>query len=257
MTVGFAMIFALILSNSPSKIRGLSEQQQDWLCWNYASDQKQQDHSNEITAKQGFLMAVRDPKTWLLCGILYATHTAAAVNNFFPTVVGGLGFSRTKSYGLTAPPFVLCVICMLINGFHSDKVSHNPTYRRNPYVSSANCSQKQERFLHIALPLCVTVVANIIAVSTLNVEDRHLRFEGTPVCRSARTSGLIPSIICRNAETHPPVPFPPEPKRPNRNLPIPIPQLTSPHQENALSATTAVAAPPYATSSDLPRFPNS
>jgi hypothetical protein len=33
---------------------------------------------------------------------LYATYTSAAVNNFFPTVVAGLGFSTNASYGLTA-----------------------------------------------------------------------------------------------------------------------------------------------------------
>ena len=123
MTIGFAIIFALILPNSPRNIRGMTQQQQDWLRWNYERDLKQQDHSDEVSAKTGFLLAARDPKTWLMCGILYATYTAAAVNNFFPTVVAGLGFSRTKSYGLTAPPFILCVICMLINGWHSDKVS--------------------------------------------------------------------------------------------------------------------------------------
>ena len=85
---------------------------------------------------------------------LYATYTAAAVNNFFPTVVGGLGFSRNASYGLTAPPFILCVICMLINGYWSDK--------------------RQERYLHIALPLIITVVANIIAVSTVNIAARYV-----------------------------------------------------------------------------------
>ena len=74
----------------------------EWLRWNYESDQKQQDDSDEITAKQGFIMAVSDPKTWLMCGTLYATYTAAAVNNFFPTVVAGLGFGTNESYGLTA-----------------------------------------------------------------------------------------------------------------------------------------------------------
>jgi MFS family permease len=121
-TIGFAIIFAFYLPNSPQKIIGMSEEEKAWLRWNYESDQKQQDDSGEVTAKQGFLMAVSDPKTWLMCGTLYATYTAAAVNNFFPTVVAGLGFSQTKSYGLTAPPFLLCVICMLVNGFHSDKV---------------------------------------------------------------------------------------------------------------------------------------
>ncbi|KAI6906156.1 putative MFS transporter [Hortaea werneckii] len=154
LTIGFAMIFACYLPNTPRKIIGFTQQQLDWLKYNYEADQKQEDYSNEITAKQGFMMAVTDPKTWLLCGILYATYTAAAVNNFFPTVVAGLGFSQNKSYGLTAPPFVLCVICMLINGYHSDKT--------------------QERFLHIACPLILTVIANIIAVSTLNISARYV-----------------------------------------------------------------------------------
>lgn len=68
------------------------------------------------------MLAVKDPKTWLMCSTLYATYTAAAVNNFFPTVVGGLGFGRNLTYVLTAPPFILCVVAMLCNGFHSDKV---------------------------------------------------------------------------------------------------------------------------------------
>ncbi|RMZ32101.1 hypothetical protein D0859_03777 [Hortaea werneckii] len=154
LTIGFAIIFACYLPNTPRKIIGFTQQQLDWLRYNYEADQMQEDYSNEITAKQGFIMAVTDPKTWLLCGILYATYTAAAVNNFFPTVVAGLGFSQNKSYGLTAPPFVLCVICMLINGYHSDKT--------------------QERFLHIACPLIITVIANIIAVSTLNISARYV-----------------------------------------------------------------------------------
>lgn len=123
MTVGLALIFATYLPNSTRKIRGFTEQELAWQRWNYEDDQKQQDNSGEVTAKQGFILAVQDPKTWLMMGILYATYTAGAVNNFFPTVVAGLGFGTTESYGLTAPPFILCVICMLINGFHSDKVS--------------------------------------------------------------------------------------------------------------------------------------
>lgn len=48
---------------------------------------------------------------------------------------------------------------MLINGFHSDRT--------------------KERFWHIVGPLCVTVIANVIAVSSLNTAARcmwvHLR----------------------------------------------------------------------------------
>lgn len=43
---------------------------------------------------------------------------------------------------------------MLINGMHSDRTA--------------------ERYLHLTLPLIITVVANIIAVSTLNVAARYV-----------------------------------------------------------------------------------
>lgn len=74
--------------------------------------------------------------------------------NFFPSVVGGLGYDRNTTYLLTAPPFLLAVFVMLVNGWHSDR--------------------KQERFLHVAGPLIFTLIANIIAVSTLSVPGRYV-----------------------------------------------------------------------------------
>jgi hypothetical protein len=45
--------------------------------------------------------------------------------------------------------------------------------------------QTRERFLHIALPLVVTVIANIIAVSTLNIGARcrflHIQLTAGPL----------------------------------------------------------------------------
>uniref|UniRef100_A0A8H7K224 Major facilitator superfamily (MFS) profile domain-containing protein n=1 Tax=Bionectria ochroleuca TaxID=29856 RepID=A0A8H7K224_BIOOC len=123
MTVGLAIFFAFILPNSKNKILGAQA-------------------------------AVRDPKTWLFIGILYCTYIVGAVSNFFPSVVGGLGYDRNMTYLLTAPPFLLCVITMLINGFHSDRTS--------------------ERFYHVTIALCITLVANIIAVSTLNIAARYV-----------------------------------------------------------------------------------
>lgn len=58
------------------------------------------------------------------------------------------------TYLLTAPPFVLCVICMLANGFHSDRT--------------------QERFYHIIGALFITLAASVIAVSTTNIAARYV-----------------------------------------------------------------------------------
>ncbi|OQV11025.1 hypothetical protein CLAIMM_14931 [Cladophialophora immunda] len=148
-TLGCAGLFAFFMPNQLEKVPGLTEKELVWIKYNQEADSGQEDHRDEITALQGLAMACRDPKTWLLMANLYCIFTAAAVVNFFPTVVASLGYSRNISYLLTAPPFLLCCIAMLGNGFHSDK--------------------KKERYLHIVIPLCMTTVANIIAVSTLNI----------------------------------------------------------------------------------------
>ncbi|KAI3322345.1 MFS general substrate transporter [Xylariaceae sp. AK1471] len=153
LTVFIATVFAFLLPNSNKKIIGLSKIECEFIQWNYSSDLGQEDNSSEITGWQGFVLAFKDPKLWLLTGTLYATYTVGVVVNFFPTVVGGLGYDRTTTYGLTAPPFILCIFIMLFNGWHSDR--------------------QEERFLHIVGPLCICLIANIIAVSTLNTGARY------------------------------------------------------------------------------------
>ncbi|KIX01122.1 uncharacterized protein Z518_10188 [Rhinocladiella mackenziei CBS 650.93] len=153
-TIALAILFALILPNSIRKLRGFTQKEKNWVLWNFESDLGQQDNSKEVGGRKGLMMALSDPKMWMFMTLLTSVYISAAVTNFFPSVVGGLGYSRNKTYGLTAPPFMLCVICMLINGFHSDR--------------------KQERYLHIVCPLGITMVANVIAVSTLNIAARYV-----------------------------------------------------------------------------------
>ncbi|KAF4435204.1 nicotinamide mononucleotide permease [Fusarium austroafricanum] len=153
-TSGLGILFAFILPNSNKKIITLSSLECEWVQYNFTSDQGQSDDTHEISAYAGFMMAVKDPKTWLLVGILYCTYIVGAVANFFPSVVSGLGYSRNLTYVLTAPPFLLCVVAMLVNGFHSDRI--------------------QERTFHIIGGLTITAVANVIAVSTTNTAARYV-----------------------------------------------------------------------------------
>ncbi|KAF4967222.1 hypothetical protein FSARC_5201 [Fusarium sarcochroum] len=170
-TIGFAMVFCLVLPNSPDHVRGLSEAERAWIKYNYELDQGQGDDRSEMTAFQGLKLAVQDPKTWLLLATLYCIFVSAGVTNFFPPVVATLGYSRTITFVLTAPPFILCCITMLINGFHSD--------------------HKEERYLHIVLPLGVTLIANIIAVSTLNVAARYTAMMLMPASFYAGSTVLL------------------------------------------------------------------
>ncbi|KAF4826956.1 putative transporter [Colletotrichum tropicale] len=170
-TVGLALLFAFILPNSPDGIKSLSETERAWVKFNYEKDQGQSDDRSEVSARQGFMLAVRDAKTWLMLATLYCIFTSAGVTNFFPPVVATLGYSRTVTYALTAPPFILCCATMLANGFHSDRAG--------------------ERYWHIVAPLGVTLAANVIAVSTLNVGARYTAMMLMPASFYAGSTVLL------------------------------------------------------------------
>ncbi|KAJ7918802.1 major facilitator superfamily domain-containing protein [Mycena leptocephala] len=154
MSIGIALLLMLVLPNSLTTVIGLSSTERDWLAWNFESDQGQRDNKDELSGPKALKMAAMDPKTYLLMGTLHMTYVAATVTSFFPSVVSTLGYSRNITYALTAPPYLLCVVIMILNGVHSD--------------------QTQERYWHIVVPLVFATVSNIIAVSTLNTAARYV-----------------------------------------------------------------------------------
>lgn len=101
------------------------------------------------------------PKTWLLCLTLQFAFIAATVTNFFPVVTQGLGFDRTTTLAITAPPYIICAIGLLIDGFSSDRFKN--------------------RSYHIIIPMCLTLIGNIIAVSTTAVAPRYFAMCLLPV----------------------------------------------------------------------------
>ncbi|GMK56861.1 hypothetical protein CspeluHIS016_0307010 [Cutaneotrichosporon spelunceum] len=153
MTFGVAVICAFVMPNRPQTVRWLTPVEKDMLLWRLESDRGTKDENDEVPVLQALKMAVLDPKTWLLNLTLQFAFIAATVTNFFPIVVQGLGFSRTTTLAITAPPYILCAIGLLINGFSSDR-THNRSY-------------------HIAIPMCFTLLGNVIAVATTKTAPRY------------------------------------------------------------------------------------
>lgn len=107
---------------------------------------------DEGSATQGFLLAVKDIKVWILAFMLTAVTVGVGFNQFFPTIVGSLGYSKTVTLLLTAPIWFFAFLACLGNGLHSDKV--------------------QERTLHIIVPLLFGIVGFIIASTTTSLGGR-------------------------------------------------------------------------------------
>ncbi|KAG9254174.1 major facilitator superfamily domain-containing protein [Emericellopsis atlantica] len=103
----------------------------------------------------GFRRAVTDYRTWTFIFMLICNHAAYGFNYFYPSIVKGFGFgSRTITLLCTAPPFLIGALASLFVSWSSD--------RRN------------ERSLHIAIPMGLSIVGFIISVSTLNGPARYV-----------------------------------------------------------------------------------
>jgi hypothetical protein len=83
-----------------------------------------------------------DPKLYMFIILQMALITAQSFNNFFPSIVGTLGYNETVTLLLTAPPYAFAFICSLALSFHAAK--------------------KQERGFHIAVPLLFALIGNVL-----------------------------------------------------------------------------------------------
>jgi MFS family permease len=154
MTVGFGLLFAVLIPNKPATFRLLDETEKEYAVYRLEADRATKDASDEISTASALKLAVTDPKVWFVTLALLVNFIASAVTNFFPIVIDQMGFeNRTVSLALTAPPYILCVVVISLVGWHSDKV--------------------QERTYHVVAAFSVTIVANVIAVATTNTGARY------------------------------------------------------------------------------------
>lgn len=156
-----------ILPDMPHNSKFLTEQERDLVLWKLRKEvgQDDSDQLNEESYWTTFLLAIKDIKVWSITGILSFLVAACGVTNFFPTVVETLNFDRITTLGLTVPPYILAVIATFIWARHADKTG--------------------ERFLHVTIPLVLSMISFIIAVATMNTGARYFS-----MCL------MIPSLYC-------------------------------------------------------------
>lgn len=105
-------------------------------------------------SRAGFMQAVRDPRLRLLCFIQNMHLSACSFNNFFPTVVGSLGFNPTITLVLTCPPY-------LVSGIFG-------------YFAGLSSGKYNERTWHITVCMGGAIVGFVISCATLNTAARYI-----------------------------------------------------------------------------------
>lgn len=90
----------------------------------------------------GLKQALVDPKLYMFIVLLMSLITAESFNNFFPSIVGTLGYDSTKTLLLTSPPYFFAFFVSLAVSFHA--------------------AHTHERGYHIAVPMAFALVGNLL-----------------------------------------------------------------------------------------------
>ncbi|PSR75029.1 hypothetical protein PHLCEN_2v9359 [Hermanssonia centrifuga] len=112
-------------------------------------------HGREAESlSSGFWMAIQDRNVWLLTCTMACQIVTVSFTAYFPTLTATLGYSRTISLLLCAPPYLISAVLAFFWSRHSDKT--------------------RERFYHISIPLCVGIFGFLIAACTMNTAARYV-----------------------------------------------------------------------------------
>ncbi|KAJ5103812.1 hypothetical protein N7532_004341 [Penicillium argentinense] len=151
-TFGVAGLGVFMLPDHPLTTRWLTPEERQLAHDRIARDTVDSEESKGVLA--GLNQAIRDPRLFLLAFMQNMHLSACGFNNFFPTVVGSLGFGDIITLVLTCPPYIVSGICCVVVGITSGRYN--------------------ERTWHITFSMGMAVVGYIISCVTLNKGGRYL-----------------------------------------------------------------------------------
>ncbi|KAF2161172.1 hypothetical protein M409DRAFT_37588 [Zasmidium cellare ATCC 36951] len=149
---GVAVASAFILPDEPTTTWWLSEEERE-----LANDRVVRD-TVEIRAGtstwKGLQEACRDYRMWIIVLMQHLHIAASNFKNFFPTIVGTLGFGRNTTLALTCPPYLFAGAVSIVYAWNSGRMN--------------------ERTWHITIAKLVAIAGFIMACATLNTAVRYV-----------------------------------------------------------------------------------
>ncbi|KAK8039976.1 MFS general substrate transporter [Apiospora rasikravindrae] len=151
-TVAAALSSIFILPNYPATTKWLSREEQAYAQWRLIDDTGEADSAGASTLKEGVKLAFRDPRLYLFTLLQHASLLSQSFQYMFPAIVKTLGFGSVETLLITAPIWIGTFLVSLVVTYTSGRF--------------------RERSWHIITLMMVSVIGNVIVVSTLNTAVR-------------------------------------------------------------------------------------
>ncbi|RMJ03677.1 hypothetical protein BHE90_014491 [Fusarium euwallaceae] len=151
-TIFVALFSVLSLPDWPSTTRWLTPTERAVAEWRLIQDAGQVDEDDENWT-YGFKLAFKDWRLYIFAFMFFCLQVAAATSNFFPSVVQTLGYGKTASLLLTAPPYFLGLIFSIVNNWSADRL--------------------QNSSFHVMWPLALAIVGFVVGAAALQTGPRY------------------------------------------------------------------------------------
>ncbi|KAK0206439.1 sugar transporter [Desarmillaria ectypa] len=154
LTVFVAFLAIFILPDFPATTKWLSPLERQLAIQRMEEDVGvgDQNETEDGSPLGGLWLALTDWKIWWMSLALTAQVVGLSFNHALYSAT--MGYNRTVTLLLCAPPFIFTTILSFIISRHSDKT--------------------KERFYHIVIPFGFGIIGFIIAVSTMNIAARYV-----------------------------------------------------------------------------------
>ncbi|KAK9785531.1 putative Major facilitator superfamily domain-containing protein [Seiridium cardinale] len=151
-TIVVATTAIFVLPDYPATTRWLSDEEKAYAQWRLVDDIGEADNGGASSIKDGVKLALKDPRLYLFTLLQHTSLLSQSFQYFFPTIVKTLGYGNIETLLITAPVWIGTFLVSLVVTYTSGK------YR--------------DRSIHIICLMLVSVVGNIIVVSSLNTGVR-------------------------------------------------------------------------------------
>ncbi|KAL1954199.1 hypothetical protein VTO42DRAFT_1515 [Malbranchea cinnamomea] len=157
-TIAIGIVVCLVLPDFPDTWKLLSPELKHVANRRLAIEAAEADvdEAGGMSQLNGLKLAMTDPKTYILALAYMSITGASGFQNFFPTLTSTLGYNRTISLLLVAPPYIFMVAYSLAHSHMSDRLGN--------------------RFWFFVYPVPITIIGFIIFMTTNGFGERYFSF---------------------------------------------------------------------------------
>ncbi|ORY26990.1 major facilitator superfamily transporter [Naematelia encephala] len=149
-TVCIASVAYFVLPNFPTTTKWLTDEEKRLAVYRLQVGPEQVD---DMTHKQAFIEALKDPKTWCFMIIYNVLNSVGTISYFFPTLMKALGYTGRTAQFMTVPIYVVALVVSVTAGWNADRT--------------------RQKAYHVLAAACLAVVSFVVCVAVHNNAARY------------------------------------------------------------------------------------